>query len=180
MTMKILGIAGSLRQDSFNRQLLSKMSARSPEGTRFQLVDSLADVPLFNEDLEEPAAPAGVIRLWRKVRDADVLVFATPEYNQSLPGVMKNAVDWMSRDPDRGLRGKPCAVTGATIGRWGTRIAQQQLRTVLATCGARPLADPALFVADGVGAGPSDQDVDAFLGAIIAECSIARLAAQLV
>ena len=177
MTMKILGIAGSLRQDSINRQLLSKMAARTPNGARFQLFDGLADVPLFNEDLEAPIAPAGVIRLWRQVRDADVLVFATPEYNQSLPGVMKNAVDWLSRDPEGGLRGKACAVAGATVGRWGTRIAQQQLRTVLTTCGAQPLASPALYVADGVWAGPSDKEVDAFLGAIIAECGPARLAA---
>jgi chromate reductase len=173
----ILAISGSLRHGSINQCLLAKLAGRAPAEASFQLFEGLRDVPLFNEDLEAPSAPAGVSRLWRAVAEADVLLIATPEYNQSLPGVVKNLVDWLSRDPGRGLRGKLCAVTGATVGRWGTRIAQQQLRTVLATCGARVLGGPALYVADGSNAEPAAEELDAYLGALLAEVSPIRLAA---
>jgi chromate reductase len=177
MTLCVLGIPGSLRHGSINRELLGRLDERTPAGARFDIFDGLGDVPLFSEDLESPSAPSGVERLWRAAKGADVLLFATPEYNQSLPGVVKNAVDWLSRDPDRALRGKACAVTGATVGRWGTRIAQQQLRTVLATCGARLLASPVLYIAEGATADASEQELDAYWGAILAESGGIRLAA---
>ena len=177
MTLRVLGIPGSLRHGSINHRLLAQLGERAPAAVCFDIFDELGAVPLFNEDLESPSAPAGVQRFWRAANAADVLLFATPEYNQSLPGVVKNAVDWISRDPDHLLRGKWCAVTGATVGRWGTRIAQQQLRTVLATCGARVLASPALYVADGATVEPGEQQLDAYWGALVSESRGIRLAA---
>ena len=164
----IIGIAGSLRSNSINRNLLEALAAHS-RSVRFEVFAALAEVPLFNEDLEDPA-PAGVRRLWNAVRGANIVVFATPEYNQSLPGVLKNALDWLTRDPAGSpLRGKPCAVTGATVGRWGTRIAQQQLKTVLMTCGAKILTTPVLFHADGMTSEPTEQVLRQFMEALIAE-----------
>lgn len=177
MTLRVLGIPGSLRYGSINRQLLARLGDRTPSTVRFDIFEDLGSVPLFSEDLESPSAPAGVRRLWHAANAADVLLFSTPEYNQSLPGVVKNMVDWMSRDPDHLLRGKTCAVTGATLGRWGTRIAQQQLRTVLATCGARPLASANLYVADGGTVDPGEEQLDAYWRVLLAECSEIRLAA---
>lgn len=177
MTVRILGIAGSLRHGSINRRLLEVLSERCPPEAEFKPFDGIDLVPLFSEDMESPIAPAGVRALWQAVRDADVLVFATPEYNQSLPGVTKNIVDWLSRDPDHGLRGKPCAVTGATVGRWGTRIAQQQLRTILNSCGAAMLTRPTLFVADGSSSEPAQAELDSYLATLLAEIEPLRIAA---
>ena len=177
MTLRVLGIPGSLRSGSINRQLLARLGERTPSTVRFDIFGDLGSIPLFSEDLESPSAPAGVKRLWHVADAADVLLFSTPEYNQSLPGVVKNVVDWMSRDPDHLLRGKACAVTGATVGLWGTRIAQQQLRTVLATCGARPLASANLYVAAGATVEPGEEQLDAYWGALLAESSGIRLAA---
>ena len=177
MTLNILGIAASLRSGSINRRLLTRFGQCSPAGVSFELFDGLSDVPVFSEDLEKPNAPSGVRRLWSAVRTADAILFATPEYNQSLPGVTKNVVDWISRDPAGSpLKGKLCAVTGATGGRWGTRIAQQQLRTVLATCGAQVLTRTALFVAEG-DRQATEEELSDFWTAVVAECGFLRQAA---
>ena len=177
MTLRILGIAGSLRHGSINRRLLEFLAERCPADAVLQPFTRIDLIPLFNEDLESPNAPPGVTALWQAVRDADVLVFATPEYNQSLAGVTKNIVDWLSRDPEHCLRDKPCATTGATAGRWGTRISQQQLRTVLATCGARVLSSPALYVASGPSSETAQAEMDSFMGAVLAEAMSPKLAA---
>jgi len=114
-----------------------------------EICDAVLDVPVFNEDLEGPATPGSVSELWRAVGSADGIVVATPEYNQALPGSTKNLIDWISRAPGAGiLSAKPMAVVGATVGSWGTRIAQQQLRTVLSTLGARVMVTPSLFQAN--------------------------------
>ena len=114
--------------------------------------DTIADVPLFNEDLEASGdAPDGVRRLRESIAAADGLLIATPEYNQSLPGMLKNTIDWLSRPDARGaevLEGKPVAIVGATTGAWGTRLAQSQLRHALAATGARTLPAPMLFIRD--------------------------------
>jgi chromate reductase len=129
----ILGIAGSLRAGSFNRRLLELAGV------------AIGDIalPLFDEDREQDPG-AAVISLRTRVRAADALLIATPEYNRSIPGVLKNAIDWLSRDDT--LAGKPVAVIGATTGPWGTRLAQSHLREVLAACEARVVPTPALFV----------------------------------
>lgn len=147
--MKILGISGSLRSASHNTRLLTRLAEHCETDHRLDLFAKVSDIPVFNEDLEGPATPSAVRDLWLAVGESDGLLFATPEYNQSLPGSTKNLVDWISRAPEGSpLNAKPVAVVGATVGLWGTRIAQQQLRTVLLTCGARVMSSPSLYLAN--------------------------------
>jgi chromate reductase, NAD(P)H dehydrogenase (quinone) len=150
-TRTILAIPGSLRRRSFNRGLLEAAVESAPAGMTIALYDALASLPPFDEDLERETGggPEPVRRLRGLVRTADGLLIATPEYNQSLPGVLKNAIDWLSRAaPDEVLAGKPVAVVGATPGRWGTRLAQAALRQVLHATEALALPVPTLFVRD--------------------------------
>jgi chromate reductase, NAD(P)H dehydrogenase (quinone) len=143
----VLGIAGSLRRDSFNRRLLQAAVEIAAPEMHVQLYDHLASVPLFSEDIEAAALPAGVQHLREQVARADAVLIATPEYNQSVPGVLKNAIDWLSRPPDECLANKPVAVIGATAGRWGTRLAQSHLRHVLYATEALVMPRPSLFIA---------------------------------
>ncbi|MGN6381648.1 MAG: NADPH-dependent FMN reductase [Dyella sp.] len=145
---RVLCLPGSLRRDSWNRRLLLAAAAHAPDTLSLQLYDDLDAVPLFNEDIE-PGELVGVEALRSAVAAADALLIATPEYNQSLPGVLKNALDWLSLDGPQGevLHGKPVAVTGASSGPWGTRLAQTALRQVLHACGALVMPTPTLFVA---------------------------------
>lgn len=146
--LSALAIAGSLRRGSLNRRLLEHAAALAPPELRVVVHPGLGDLPPFDEDLEP--GPAAVAELRRAVAAADGVLLATPEYNQSFPGVLKNAIDWLSRAaPDEPLAGKPVALVGATAGRWGTRLAQAGLRPVLAATGALVLPAPMLFVADG-------------------------------
>jgi chromate reductase len=150
--LRVLAIAGSLRRDSYNRALLQAAASLAPPALSIDCFDGLADVPMFDEDLEAegPARdPAGVIALRRRVSAADALLIATPEYNQSIPGVLKNAIDWLSRDrPEAVLAGKPVAILGATAGRWGTRLAQAALRHTLYATEAQVMPAPSVFLAD--------------------------------
>lgn len=146
----IVAIAGSLRHRSLNRRLVAEAARIGPSvGLTITIFDGLAGIPLFDEDLEVdwPAGPGRVGELRALVRAADGVLFATPEYNQSMPGVMKNLVDWLSR-PDDGavLDGTPVALVGATTGPWGTRIAQKELRHTLTAAGAIVLPQPMLFL----------------------------------
>jgi chromate reductase len=153
--MRLLGISGSLRRGSFNGALLAAAAAELPPAVRLGLWHGLAEVPPFREDLEEP--PAAVVRLRREIASADAVLIATPEYNGSVPGALKNALDWASRPfPDNCLRGKPVAVVGASTGLFGASWAQAELRKVLRTTGASvleaELAVPSAheaFTADG-------------------------------
>jgi chromate reductase len=145
----VLALAGSLRRGSFNRLLLRAARDGAPGSMSVELCDSLESIPLFNEDVEaaQKHGPEPVLQLRRRVRAADGVVIATPEYNQSMPGVLKNLIDWLSRPgPDEVLAGKPVAVMGATPGMWGTRLAQYALRQTLAAVGARVMPEPALYV----------------------------------
>lgn len=147
-TIRVLALAGSLRRQSHNRRLLESAAALAPPGLSLTVYDTIADVPLFDED-READGPQGVRRLRDAVAAADGLLIATPEYNQSLPGVLKNAIDWLSRPDADGievLNAKPVAVVGVTTGAWGTRIAQAQLRHALTATGSRILPSPMLFV----------------------------------
>jgi chromate reductase len=143
----ILAIPGSLRRESWNRLLLQAAAASAPTGMTLKVYDRLASVPLFSEDIEAEGVPAGVRHLSLQVANADAILIATPEYNQSLPGVLKNAIDWLSRAPEQVLVDKPVAIVGATAGRWGTRLAQSQLRHVLYATEALVMPRPSLFVA---------------------------------
>lgn len=147
--LRILGLAGSLRRASWNRRLLHAAAATStPAGCAMEVYDALATVPLFDEDLElaTPEGPPGVRALRAAIAAADGLVIATPEYNHALPGVLKNALDWLSRGHSV-LADLPVAVLGASSGPWGTRLAQASLRQVLHTCGSLVMPSPTLFVA---------------------------------
>ena len=144
----VLGIAGSLRRSSYNRSLLRAAKETAPEGMAI-LLEDLAPIPLFDEDLESATGggPEPVRRLRDRVASADGLLIATPEYNHSFPGVLKNAIDWLSRPaPEEVLAGKPIAVIGASGGPWGTRLAQGALRQVLYATESLVMPNPALFV----------------------------------
>jgi chromate reductase, NAD(P)H dehydrogenase (quinone) len=136
--MKVLGISGSLRRDSYNRKLLRAAEELLPAFVEFESWDELKAVPPFDEDDELGPTPRAVASLRDAVDAADAIVFATPEYNASVPGQLKNAVDWLSRPvATTVLRGKPALVVGASTGAFGAVWAQAELRKVLATAGAR-------------------------------------------
>jgi len=137
--MRVLGISGSLRQQSHNTELLRAAARRLPPGVEFELYEGLKDIPAFNED-EERNAPLAVHDLRERIGAADAVLFATPEYNHSIPGHLKNALDWVSRPlADTPLKGKPVAVIGASTGMFGAVWAQAELRKVLEAIGARVL-----------------------------------------
>ena len=136
--MKVLGISGSLRRDSYNRKLLRAAEELLPASVEFELWDELKAVPPFDEDDEPGPTPPAVASLRDAVDVAEAIVFATPEYNASVPGQLKNAVDWLSRPvATTPLRGKPALVVGASTGAFGAVWSQAELRKVLATAGAR-------------------------------------------
>ena len=145
---RILAIAGSLRRDSLNRRLLQAAALRAPAGFVIELYDDLRSIPLFDEDVERETGggPESVEHIRRRIASADGLLIATPEYNQSIPGVLKNAIDWLSRPPDEVLAGKPVAIVGASGGRWGTRLAQAALRHTLYATESRVMPAPSLFL----------------------------------
>src|SRR3954468_22517839 len=136
--MRILGISGSLRAGSHNRKLLQAAAGLAPAGVELEIWEGLKDVPPYDEDDDVEPAPAAVARMRAAVAGADAILFATPEYNASVPGQLKNAVDWLSRPfATNVLRNKPVAVVGASTGAFGAVWAQAELRKVLATAGAR-------------------------------------------
>jgi chromate reductase, NAD(P)H dehydrogenase (quinone) len=137
--MRILGISGSLRRGSHNRRLLRAAGAVLPPGADLVEWDGLAGLPAFDED-QEPAPPEPVRAFRNRVAGADALLIATPEYNASIPGALKNALDWASRPfPENVLRYKPCAVIGASTGLFGAVWAQAEVRKVLRASGAHVL-----------------------------------------
>jgi chromate reductase len=145
---RVLAIAGSLRASSYNRALADAAVAHSPAGMDVTVYRGLGSVPMFDQDLEAPHRLPGSVRDMRAlVASMDGLLLVTPEYNQSVPGVLKNAIDWLSRpSPGSVLEDLPVAVTGATTGPWGTRLAQAEIRHTLFATGAIPMPVPALYV----------------------------------
>jgi chromate reductase, NAD(P)H dehydrogenase (quinone) len=171
--MRVLGLSGSLRQGSHNRALLRAAAALLAPGARLEPWERLAELPAYDEDLDTPLAPEPVRDLRAAIAAADALLIATPEYNASIPGALKNALDWASRPHAANpLRGKPVAVIGASTGPFGAVWAQGELRKVLRTIGADVLerelpvgqADAA-FGADGQLADPALREA---LGEIVA------------
>jgi chromate reductase, NAD(P)H dehydrogenase (quinone) len=135
--IRILGISGSLRRESHNTSLLRAAAKKLPPGVELELFDGLAEVPPYNEDDDVDPAPPGAERLRHAILEADGLLIATPEYNGSVPGVLKNAIDWASRPfPDNALKGKPVAVLGASTGLFGAVWAQADTRKALGIAGA--------------------------------------------
>jgi chromate reductase, NAD(P)H dehydrogenase (quinone) len=136
--VRVLAISGSLRRDSHNTRLLRHLAEQAPPGMEIELWEGLRSIPPYDEDDDREPAPAPVAELRAAIAAADGLLFATPEYNSSIPGVLKNAIDWASRPrASTPLQGKPAAVIGATNGRFGAVWAQAELRKVLASAGAR-------------------------------------------
>jgi chromate reductase len=143
----IAGIAGSLRQGSLNRALLRAAAELAPPNLRITIHD-LRSIPLYDGDVEAQGVPAAVVALREAVRAADGLLIATPEYNHGVPGVLKNAIDWLSRPPRASaLAGKPAALIGASPGMTGTARAQSQLRQALVFTNTYAMPQPEVLVA---------------------------------
>jgi chromate reductase len=135
--MRVLGISGSLRTGSYNGAALEAAARLLPAGVVLERWTGLAELPAYSEDLDAAGTDLSVRRLRSRIRRADGVLIATPEYNGSPPGALKNALDWASRPfPDNALRGKPVAVIGASTGIFGAVWAQAELRKVLRTIGA--------------------------------------------
>jgi chromate reductase len=139
--MRVLGIAGSLRRGSYNHALLRAAAERLPAGVEWSEFERLAEIPPYDSDLEEEGVPEPVAALREAIREADAVIVATPEYNHSIPGVLKNALDWASRPAGQSaMTGKPAAVVGASTGMFGAVWAQAETRKVLGALGARVVA----------------------------------------
>jgi chromate reductase len=171
--MNVLGLSGSLRAGSHNARLLRAAAELLPPGAELVEFGGLKAIPPFDED-DEHARPAAVRALWDAIAEADAVLVATPEYNHSIPGQLKNAFDWLSRPlADSPLRDKPAAVVGASTGLFGAVWAQAEARKVLSVLGARVLdrelpvglADDAFTVAGGL----ADSELSLTLAGILAE-----------
>jgi chromate reductase len=153
--IKLLGISGALRKGSTNTALLRAAAEMLPEGVTMEIA-SIADIPMYDGDVEAQGVPAAVQAFKDKIKAADALLFATPEYNFSIPGVLKNAIDWASRPPNAPvLPGKPAAIIGAAGGPMGTGRSQYHLRMVLSALDVKLINKPEVFV------GASHTKVDA-------------------
>jgi chromate reductase len=136
--MRVLAVSGSLRERSFNTSLLRAAVEAAPEGVEVELWEGLGDLPLYDEDMEDGEVPASVRRLREEWAAADAILFSTPEYNGSVPGGLKNAIDWASRPKfEAALTNKTVAVVGASTGQFGALWAQQDLKRILGIAGAR-------------------------------------------
>lgn len=152
--IKLLGISGSLRKGSFNTTLLRAAQEMAPDGMTVDIAD-LSDIPLYNEDVREQGYPQPVQALRNQIRDADAVLIATPEYNYSIPGVLKNAIDWASRPPEQPFDAKIVGIMGASPGRIGTARAQYHLRQCFVFLNATVLNKPEVMVG---GAGQAIED----------------------
>jgi len=180
--MRILGISGSLRRESHNARLLRAAARALPPAVELVIYDGLRELPPYDADLDgDPADPA-VARLRQAISDADGVLIATPEFNGSIPGVLKNALDWASRPfPGSSLSGKPVAVLGASTGLFGAAWAQAELRKVLGVIGADVIdgelpigqADSA-FGEDGELLDPDQRTLLADLVVVLADRAAAR------
>ncbi|MBI2409793.1 NAD(P)H-dependent oxidoreductase [Candidatus Kaiserbacteria bacterium] len=152
--MHILGISGSLRRQSYNSAVLSAMQPLAPAGMEIKIAD-LSGIPLYNQD-DEAAFPVPAQALKDAIAAADGVIIATPEYNRSIPGVLKNAIDWASRPyGQNSFAGKPALVLGVSVGSIGTAVAQSHLRQILLHLDARVIGQPELYL------GPAGQLFDA-------------------
>ena len=146
-TLKILGIPGSLRQASYNRYALEAAQKMMPDGAILEIF-GLEGIPPYNQDLENPP-PSTVAELKSRIRGADAILFATPEYNYSVSGVLKNAIDWASRPKgDSAWNGKPAAVMGASPSSLGTARAQYHLRQIFVTLNMHAVNAPEVMIAN--------------------------------
>lgn len=143
--IKILGLTGSLRRGSYNMAALRAAKELLPEGAAMEIAD-LSGVPFLNEDEESRGVPAAVAAFKQSVKDADALLISTPEYNFSIPPVLKNALDWASRGDDAPVRGKPLAIMSASPGFLGGARVQYQLRQMCVALDMKTLNKPEVFI----------------------------------
>ncbi len=171
--VKILGIAGSLRAESWNKKLLAAAALAAPAGVTVEVFD-LAEIPLYNEDLRAQGYPAGPQRLREAIAAADALLFVTPEYNYSVPGVLKNAIDWASRPPSPPLARKPVACMGGSPGMHGAVRSVSHLREICLGLGMLMVPKPEVYVAkvnerfDAAGT-LTDEPTKKFVAELVAE-----------
>ena len=146
--MNIVAICGSLRQGSFNRMLMQALASLAPTGMSIKEAPSFADFPLYNADIQNgPGFPAAVGTLAEAIRAADGVIFCTPEYNFSIPGGLKNAIDWVSRLPNQPFAGKPVAIQSASPGPLGGARVQYDMRRTMVFLDALTLNKPEIFAA---------------------------------
>ncbi|HVM59109.1 MAG TPA: NAD(P)H-dependent oxidoreductase [Candidatus Paceibacterota bacterium] len=144
--MTILAISGSLRKDSFNSKLVRALAALAPSGMKLEIAE-IGDLPLFDADQETSGYPAAAQALKDRILAADGIIIATPEYNRSMPGVLKNAIDWVSRPyGTNAFAGKPLLLSGVSSGKIGTAVAQSHLRDVFLYLEARVIGQPELYL----------------------------------
>jgi chromate reductase, NAD(P)H dehydrogenase (quinone) len=144
--LRILGFAGSLRAGSFNKALLHAAANFMPEGVNLEIFD-IGDIPAFNQDIERDMMPTKVKEFKSKIRDADAILIATPEYNFSVPGVLKNAIDWASRPyGDNPFNEKSVAIMSASVGMLGGARAQYHLRQIFVFLNMHPINTPEVVV----------------------------------
>jgi chromate reductase, NAD(P)H dehydrogenase (quinone) len=141
----VLGFAGSLRQSSYNRAALRAAVELAPAGMTIETFD-LAPIQPYNEDVKQRGFPPAEQEFRERIRAADAVLIVTPEYNRSIPGVLKNAIDWASRPPDQPFDGKPTAILGASPGAIGTAVAQYDLRRCLGVLNALVVNRPSLMI----------------------------------
>ena len=171
--MRILAISGSLRAGSHNTTLLRAAAQLLPPGAELRILDGLREIPPYDDDVL-PERPASVQRLWDEVAAADAVLVATPEYNHSIPGQLKNVLDWLSRPLiESPLRNKPAAVTGASTGMFGAVWAQAEARKVLTAIGARVLETEVPVPSADEQFGPdgrlADEEIEGALAELIEE-----------
>src|SRR5207249_1752785 len=142
----VLAICGSLRKGSYNKAALRTAIEEKPPGMSIETAD-IGSIPLYNEDVRALGFPPPVEKLRAQIAAADALLIVTPEYNYSMPGVLKNAIDWASRPPDQPLNGKPLAIMGAAQGGLGSARAQYHLRQTCVFTNMLPLNKPEVFIA---------------------------------
>jgi chromate reductase len=143
--MKVLAISGSLRAASYNTLALKAAQKLAPAGMEIEIA-SIADIPLYNDDVRAAGEPASVTALKMKIKAAEAVLIATPEYNFSIPGVLKNTLDWMSRPPETPFAGKPVAILGASPGPVGTARVQYDLRKVFVFLDSFVVNKPEVFI----------------------------------
>ncbi|GAA4326102.1 NAD(P)H-dependent oxidoreductase [Streptomyces venetus] len=148
MSVRILALVGSLRAGSHNRQLAEASVKLAPEGAEVELFEGLAEIPFYNEDIDvEGSVPAAAARLREAANTADGLILFTPEYNGTIPAVLKNAIDWLSRPYGAGaLNGKPVAVVGTAFGQYGGVWAHDETRKSVGVAGGKVLEDVKLSI----------------------------------
>ncbi len=147
MSIRIVGIAGSLRAGSLNHALIRAAAELAPASLEIRVYEGLGDIPPFNEDVERQGDPAAVRALKAAIQDADALLVATPEYNYGVPGVLKNAIDWVSRPAGKSpLNRKPAAIMGASMGMHGTARAQLALRQTFVFTETWTMLRPEVYV----------------------------------